>query len=55
MDAGSAYNLALAHHRLKHAPEALHWSEEALVAEPAHVAARKLRDELRESLGQLAT
>jgi len=55
MDAGSAYNLALAHHRLKRAPEALHWSEEALVAEPAHVAARKLRDELRESLGQLAT
>src|SRR3954452_24939949 len=42
IDAGSAYNLALAHNRLGRPEEALHWAKEALVAEPAHAAARKL-------------
>jgi hypothetical protein len=50
IDAGSAYNLALAHNRMKRKPEALRWAKEALAAEPAHVAARKLRDELEVAL-----
>jgi tetratricopeptide (TPR) repeat protein len=50
IDAGTAYNLALAHNRLKRREEALKWAREALTAEPAHVAARKLRDDLEIAL-----
>jgi hypothetical protein len=50
IDPGSAYNLALAHNRLRRKPEALRWAREALDAEPGHVAARKLRDELEVQL-----
>jgi tetratricopeptide (TPR) repeat protein len=52
IDAGSAYNLALACNRLKRKPEALRWAEEALAAEPGHVAARKLCDELKLELSE---
>jgi tetratricopeptide (TPR) repeat protein len=52
IDAGSAYNLALAHYRRSRPGDALEWAKEALKAEPAHVAARKLKEELELSLAQ---
>jgi hypothetical protein len=50
IDAGSAYNLALAHNRLKRPQDAWHWARQALASEPAHAAAKRLLDELEVKL-----
>jgi hypothetical protein len=50
VDAGTAYNLALAHYRMRRLDESLRWAREAVAAEPGHVPAKRLVEDLEAQL-----
>ena len=49
-DAGTAYNLALAHYRLRRLDESLRWARIAVEEEPGHVPAKRLVADLEAQL-----